>query len=150
MKFPIWPLGLLILIYIFYKMILTNSNLTSFQFDRDSPSKIFVFLLFFFVFLLFYIYQIGQVLREVKNSTDSDKNKFRLYSIIFSPIFFLLCAVSLINVPFSKIVLSEYFLELYTIFTFISILSSIVVTIKDIKLHRQYKHNKKLTADTST
>lgn len=153
MKFPVWPLRFLILIYFFYKMFVSNPPnpfASMVTFEGKAPGEIagemVVVLLFTFLFSLFYFYQISQGLIDMKGSIEVRKVRFRLFSIVFSIIFFSLAGLSLVNVDFSNIDIVDYSLELYTIFTFISVIASVVVIANDIKLFREFKRIKNANA----
>ena len=143
MKFPVWPLRILILIYFFYKMFLSDPSgpfTGLFEFEGKSAGRIagetLAYLLFFATFGLFYFYQISQGLIEMKGGTEIKKIRFRMFSIVFSIIFFFLFGLSLINVNFPEIEIVSYLIELYTLFTLIAIIASIKVIVTDIKLYR--------------
>lgn len=143
----IWPLRLLLLTYIFYKMFLSGSNDWMMIKELENKDHINIsgrvighlFFVFgtFFLFGLLYFYQIRQILVEVGRSVKPINNKVRMYSIIFASTFFLLSSVSLFNVNLSNTSLVEYLIEFYTVFTSISVTASVIVIVRDIKLFTQ-------------
>jgi len=156
MKFEKWQFRIVILGYIIYKMLL-SSPLPSFSsifrleelnqktgggYAGHITGTIIVITLFSFLFGTFFFYHIKQGISEFKNEKVYLKRRFRLISILFTSIFFLVAGLSLFNTGSQDITILlklNSWLDFYTIFTLVSTMTAFFIVFSDIKIYRMSK-----------
>lgn len=137
-------------LYFIYKMAFSDPNLDwskLIEFDNSSTGtlvgNIFIKVVFGFIFIAFLIYQFRQAKAEF-SQTANRKDKLRLLSIVWSTLFYVLAALSIVNVNLDhdNISVIDYLTEFYTVSTIVGVITGIIVTIRDIKIFAQRRKNK--------
>lgn len=139
-------------LYFIYKMAFSDPNLNwskLLEFDNSSPGAmtgdIFIKVVFGFVFIAFLVYQTKQAVSEFRQKA-SEKSRLRLISIIWSFMFYPVAFKSLFNVNLEiyNTSITDYLFEFYTVSTIIGVTAGIIVIIRDIKILRRRRKNKKV------